>query len=77
LVHFIAAAAGARRQAEAEPTESGPIEVKEVAEVRPEPYTLPAGFEWCDVDIASEVEASLVQKYELCVVRTLPCIKGV
>ncbi len=31
--------------------ESGPIEVKVVADVQAEPYALPAGFEWSDCDM--------------------------
>jgi glycylpeptide N-tetradecanoyltransferase len=34
--------------------EHGPLDVpKTVADVRPEPYSMPEGFEWCSLDISS------------------------
>jgi len=37
------------------PAANGPIDApKTVADVRQEPYTLPAGFEWCTIDVTSE-----------------------
>ena len=33
------------------------IEVKQVSDVRQEPYNMPAGFEWCVLDMKSEAEA--------------------
>ena len=33
---------------------------KTVADVRPEPYTLPTGYYWADVDISDRVQAEEV-----------------
>ncbi len=38
------------------PTKEGPIEVKEVKDVRPTPLPLPEGFEWSNVDLANDKE---------------------
>ena len=36
---------------------NGPIkESQDVANVRPEPYAIPAGFEWCDIDVTNPTE---------------------
>lgn len=43
--------------------EEGEIEKGKVEEVKSEPYGLPAGFEWCDVDL--ENEDQLQEVYEL------------
>ncbi|CAM9208534.1 unnamed protein product [Chrysoparadoxa australica] len=46
-----------------EETGHGPIEEKTVADVRQEPYNMPAGFEWCDVDVLDRVQ--LEEVYQL------------
>jgi glycylpeptide N-tetradecanoyltransferase len=43
-----------------EEEEAGPIEIKCIEDVRPTPYTMPAGFEWCNVDILNDDEAQEV-----------------
>lgn len=45
------------------PEENAPIEVKTVAEVRAEPYKLPAGFAWCEVDMGEPAQAK--EAYDL------------
>eukprot|EP00953_Heterococcus_sp_UTEX-ZZ885_P030051 15896-Heterococcus_DN1.PRE.4 len=45
---------------DAEVSENGPIEEKDVADVRAEPYNMPAGFEWCVLDMKSETQADEV-----------------
>ncbi|KAG5189962.1 acyl-CoA N-acyltransferase [Tribonema minus] len=49
-----------KQGAEEEVVGNGPIEVKQVSDVRPDSYPLPAGFEWCNLDINSETEADEV-----------------
>merc|ERR1712113_697645 len=46
-----------------EVVESGPLEVKTVADVRKLPLKLPAGYEWYEFDLADEKDANDV--YEL------------
>lgn len=44
-------------------SKEGPIERKTVKDVNPEPQALPAGFEWCTVDLTNEDDA--LQLYTL------------
>lgn len=39
-----------QRSEEVDSLKPGPLEVKEVKDIRPDPYKLPPGFEWCDLD---------------------------
>ena len=44
--------------------ESGPIEpIRTVADVKPEPYNMPAGFEWCSMNVLDPQE--IVEIYTL------------
>lgn len=40
-----------------DPEAPGEIETKTIADVKPEPYNMAAGFEWCHVDVMDEGEA--------------------
>lgn len=42
-----------------ESDESGEIETKTVEEVKAEPYNMPAGFEWCHMDVMDAAEAEV------------------
>jgi len=43
-------------QEELKEEEYGPIEVQTVDDIRKEPYNMPAGFEWCSVDVTNDAE---------------------
>ncbi|CAM9319355.1 unnamed protein product [Ectocarpus sp. 13 AM-2016] len=43
-----------------EPEEPGEIETKTIDDVKPEPYNMPPGFEWCHVDVMDAAEAEEV-----------------
>ena len=40
----------------------GPIESKEIKDVRPTPLPLPEGFEWAEVDLSSDKDMNEVHK---------------
>ena len=42
-----------------DPEEPGEIETKTIQDVNPEPCSMPAGFEWCHVDVMDEAEAEV------------------
>lgn len=42
-----------------DPEEPGEIETKTIDEVKPEPYNMPPGFEWCHVDVMDAAEAEV------------------
>jgi len=46
-----------------EEDERGPIQEQTVEEIRKEPYNMPAGFEWCEIDVHNPVE--LEELYQL------------
>eukprot|EP00903_Cladosiphon_okamuranus_P011709 g11012.t1 len=43
-----------------DPDEPGEIETKTIEDVKPEPYNMPSGFEWCHVDVMDAAEAGEV-----------------
>jgi hypothetical protein len=49
----------------------GAIEVKKVEDVRKEPYNLPEGYHWCEIDINNPVELSEVNLIIILVVHSV------
>lgn len=43
--------------------EQGPLEIKEIKDVRPEPYALPETFEWVTIDINNDLELNEVYDF--------------
>lgn len=42
-----------------DPEAPGEIETRTIADVKPEPYTMAPGFEWCHVDVQDESGADV------------------
>lgn len=40
-------------------SEPGEIETKTIEDVKPEPYNMPPGFEWCHLNVMDETEAEV------------------
>ena len=44
-----------------EVTDTGPIETKEVSDVRETPYVLPGAYEWYCVDLTNDQDVTFIQ----------------